>query len=166
MGHAYYSPPPNNKPPTPLIRNSPQIWYTIIYWEFLLLGGWGGLLLGGGDYKLLKVQKKCECQRQYFHMSTPQNPSAISSHGSHRSTIWANQLFGLGFSLLNRCLQSSGCESWRLDALRRQANATTVPPTSKRSAIILSLHLLCRERYSRPSPLNPNPKPKTPNSKR
>ena len=37
-------------PPTPLIINTPQIWYTIIYWEYLLLGGWGGLLLGGGDY--------------------------------------------------------------------------------------------------------------------
>ena len=37
-------------PPTPLIINAPQIWYTIIYWEYVLLGGWGGLLLGGGDY--------------------------------------------------------------------------------------------------------------------
>ena len=27
--------------PTPLIINTPQIWYTIIYWEYLLLGGWG-----------------------------------------------------------------------------------------------------------------------------
>ena len=36
--------------PTPLIINTPQIWYTIIYWEYLLLGSWGGLLLGGGDY--------------------------------------------------------------------------------------------------------------------
>ena len=34
---------------TPLIINTPQIWYTIIYWEYSLLGGWGGLLLGGGD---------------------------------------------------------------------------------------------------------------------
>ena len=38
-------------PPTPLIINTPQIWYTIIYLEYLLLGGWGGLLLWGGDYK-------------------------------------------------------------------------------------------------------------------
>ena len=36
-------------PPSPLIINTPQIWYTILYWEYLLLGGWGGLLLGGGD---------------------------------------------------------------------------------------------------------------------
>ena len=40
-------------PPIPLIINTPQIWYTIIYWEYLLLGGWGGLLLGGGDYTLM-----------------------------------------------------------------------------------------------------------------
>ena len=37
-------------PPTPLIIKTPQIWYTIIYWEYLLLGAWGALLLGGGDY--------------------------------------------------------------------------------------------------------------------
>ena len=37
-------------PPTPLIINTPQIWYTMIYCDYLLLGGWGGLLLGGGDY--------------------------------------------------------------------------------------------------------------------
>ena len=42
-------------PPTPLIINTPQIWYTIIYWEYLLLGGWGGLSLGGGDY-MFRVQ--------------------------------------------------------------------------------------------------------------
>ena len=43
--------------PTPLIINTPQIWYTIIYWEYLLLGGWGGLLLGGGDYIYVYAHK-------------------------------------------------------------------------------------------------------------
>ena len=42
-----FIPSPN---PPPNIKYSP-LWPTIIYWEDLILGGYGGLILGGGDYK-------------------------------------------------------------------------------------------------------------------